>query len=68
MAKKYVPVRMPLEAYNNVILKRKKMVDAVKQISNKKINIPLTTVWKMISENPMHLPDEYLIKKVKKKR
>jgi len=66
--RKYVPVRMPIEAYNNIIIKRNKMKSVVTELTGKQINIPLTTVWKMVAKNPLNLPDEYLVKKVKRKR
>ena len=68
MTKKYVPVRMPLEAYNNIMLKKRKMEGVIKELTRNDIKVPLTTVWTMVSKNPLQLPDEYLIKKVKRKR
>jgi hypothetical protein len=68
MAKKYVAVRMPVEAYNNLNFKKRKIEKVVRQITNKKINIPLTKIIIAVSENPINLTDDYVLKLAKRKR
>lgn len=68
MVKKYIAVRVPVEAYNNLNIKKKKMEQVVNQITRKQIRIPLTKVLIAVSENPIDLSDNYLLKLAKKKR
>lgn len=65
---KYVAVRMPKEAYDNFVNKKRRMEGAVKKIIRKRVRIPLTKVFIAISENPITLPDDYVIKMVKVKK
>lgn len=67
MSKKYVAVRMPVEAYKNFQEKQKKMETTVFKIIRKVRKIPLTKVFIATSENPIILDDDYLMKLVKKK-
>lgn len=66
--RKYVPVRMPLEAYKNYLKRQEKMEQVVKRITRKVVRIPLTKVFVVSSENPINLPDEYVLGLSKKRR
>ena len=64
----YVAVRMPIEAYNNYVKRQEKMEGVIKNITKKKINVPLTKVFTISSEAPINLPDEYLISVAKRRK
>lgn len=66
--KKYVHVRMPEEAYKNYVRRQQRMESVVKQITKKKIAIPLTEVFKLSSEASINLPDDYLISVAKRRK
>lgn len=68
MVKKYVPVRFPIEAYQNLQRKKEKMEEAVRQITGKQQKIPLTKVLIAISKKPLTIQDDVLLKLIRKKR
>ena len=69
MTRKYKDVRMPLEAYKNFMVKKERMENVIKKITNKlKYKIPLTKVFIITSKTPITIHDENLINLVKKKK
>ena len=71
MIKKYIAVRFPLEAYNNLIEKKIRMEKAIMQLTGRKETIPLTKIITTISRTPITLNDDTLVnlsrgKKVRK--
>lgn len=68
MAKKYIMVRIPLEAYKNLEKKQDKMQKVVQNIIRKPVNIPMTKVILAVSENPSEIKDDYLMSKIRKRR
>ncbi len=57
---KYVNVRMPLDAYNNWVLKQKKMQLEIKDMTGKDRHIPLTNIFRMASKKPIYMEDREL--------
>jgi len=68
MTKKYVPIRFPKIAYENLIAKQKKMEDVAKEILGKPVSIPLTKILVSITKSPLILSDKAVIALVKKKK
>ena len=66
--KKYVAVRMPLEAYNNFCNRKVKMESVAKKITKRVIRIPLTKIFRLSAENPINIHDEELIKVIRRSR
>ena len=66
--RKYVPVRMPVEAYNNYLERQIKMEQVVKRITRKVVRIPLTKIFMVSSENPINLPDDYVLRLTKRRK
>ena len=66
--KKYRPVRLPEEAYNNLIAKKIKMQNTIRSLTGKNIKVPLTNILIEMSRNPLELQDERLFKMRLKKR
>ena len=66
--KRYVAVRMPVEAYNQFCDRKRKMETVAKKITKRVIRIPLTKVFKISAENPINIADDNLIKVIRKKR
>jgi len=65
----YVPFRMPKIAYDNLVNKKLKMENFVRMITKRKVvRIPLTKVIIAVSENPITLPEDYVLKLALKKR
>ena len=65
---KYIPVRMPVLAYNNYVKRQEKMEKVIKKITQKTTSVPLTKVFLISSEAPINLPDEYLLGITKKRK
>jgi len=65
---KYIPVRMPILAYNNYVKRQEKMENVIKKITQKTTSVPLTKVFLISSEAPINLPDEYLLGITKKRK
>lgn len=66
IVKKYVPVRMPLEAYKNYVKRQEKIERTIKKITKKTVRIPLTRIFEISSENPINLADKEVVKKSQK--
>ena len=66
MVKKYILVRMPIEAYKGFEDKRKKMQTRVKTWTGKDVKIPFTQALRVISSNPTEIHENKIIKLVKK--
>ncbi len=67
--RKYIHVRMPLEAYKNYTKRQARMENVVKQITRKKVvRIPLTKIFEVSATAPINLPDDYVLKLTKKRR
>lgn len=59
---KYKPMRVPVEAYNNLVQKKSKMEEAIRNITKRNnISIPLTKVLTAITSNKISIRDEDLI-------
>lgn len=68
MAKKYIAVRMPIKAYQNFMDKKFKMEGVISQVIRRKMNIPLTKVFMAVSENPIEIDDEYMLKLTRRRK
>jgi len=68
MVKKYIAVRFPKEAYENLQRKKKRMEEVVRQITGKQQTIPLTKVIIALSNKPLTIHDDSLLKLIRKKR
>ena len=68
MTRKYVHIRVPIKAYENLVNKQTKMEQTVRQIVNRPVSVPLTKVLLAITENPINLPDNYLVSLTKRRR
>jgi len=66
MPKKYVAVRMHIEAYKKFCVRKVKLENVASKITKKQIKIPLTKVFTISAENTINLPDDYVIKVAKK--
>jgi hypothetical protein len=62
MAKKYIAVRVSLEAYKSFKIKQKNMNEMYRKITGKKKAIPLTKVINVSSKEPIFINDRELIK------
>ena len=58
MVKKYIAVRMPIEAYKKIVIKKVKLEKVGTRLIGKPVKIPLTRVFKVMADNPIKLPDE----------
>lgn len=67
MVKKYILVRMPIEAYNDFKNKKKKMETRVKSWTGKNVSIPMTQVYKTIASNPSEIHENKIIRLVKRR-
>lgn len=63
--KKYKIVRMPREAYDDLIRKKIQMENNLKNILGKKKNIPFTRVVRVVAKQPIYLDDFELSKMIK---
>ena len=57
MTTKYKQVRMPLKAYQNLIIKKIKMESDYKKLTGKNKRIPMTRLIIKLSENPIYFYD-----------
>lgn len=62
MTKKYIQVRVPKEAYDNLRIKQDRMQRTASEITGKSIKIPITKVLNTILARPFNLEDETLVK------
>jgi len=67
MTKKYMAVRMPVEAYKKIIVKKVRLEKVGSKLIGKPVTIPLTRVFKVMAENPIVLPDD-IVKNLFRKR
>lgn len=65
---RYVHVRFPQIAYENLNNKRKKVEQTLFQITGKKIRVPLTKVLTALTENETKINDDYLINLFNRRR
>lgn len=70
---KYKPLRVPIEAYDNLVNKKLKIEQTLFNLTKKNIKIPLTKILIAVAENPITLYDKYLLdlasgKKIKNKK
>lgn len=68
MVKKYVMVRMPIEADEGYKRKRALMVKRVKAWTGKDVKISMTDAHKLFSKTPNEIPEGNVIRLVKKKK
>lgn len=68
MSKKYKPVRMPREAYDNFMRKKTDMERAIKELTGKNVRIPLTNIFKAVSKKQIFFGDGQIVKLVKRRR
>ena len=68
MVKKYVMVRMPIEADEGYKRKRNLMIKRVKSWTGKDIKISMTDAHKLFSKTPNEIPEANVIRLVKKKK
>ena len=68
MSKNYKPIRFPIEAYNNLLDKQKKMSEEASRLLGKQIKIPFTKIITIMSRNPLFLDDKSLIALIKKRK
>lgn len=59
---KYIPIRMPREAYNNLLTKKLRMESIIKQITGKDMKVPFTRILKEMSSSPLNLQDEQVLR------
>ena len=59
---KYVPIRMPREAYENLLIKRRKMEGIIKQITGKDMKVPFTKILNEMSSYPLNLQDDQVVR------
>lgn len=67
MVKKYVLVRMPIEAYKGFMGKKEKMESTVKNYTGKETRIPLTKVFIEVANNPTEIHEKRIIRLTKKR-
>lgn len=68
MVKKYVMVRMPVEANEGYKKKRALMVKRVKTWTGKDVKISMATAHKLFAKTPNEIPEVNVIRLVKKKK
>jgi len=68
MVKRYVMVRMPVEADENYKKKRALMVKRVKAWTGKDVKIKMTDAHKLFSKTPNEIPEANVIRLVKRKK
>ena len=68
MSIKYKPMRIPNVAYDNFLIKKRKMEYKIKDILGKDVRIPLTKVLIAISQNSVTIPDQDLLKLINKRK
>lgn len=67
MVKKYILVRMPIEAYKGFTRRKCKMEKSFKSWTGKEIKIPMTRVYIESANNPVEIHEDKIIKLVKRK-
>lgn len=60
-------IRCDYDSYNLIKLKKKKMEETAKYLTNKNINIPLKNVIKVLASKPIYLDDNNLLDLAKEK-
>jgi|TARA_R100001530_G_scaffold107250_2_gene74975 hypothetical protein len=68
MAKKYVFVRMPLDTFEGFKMKKLKMQEDIKDLTGKNVELTMPKVFKLVSQNPVEIDKDYLVKFAKLKR
>jgi len=68
MVKKYVMVRMPIEANKGYEKKRDLMIKRVKSWTGKDIKISMTNAHILFAKTPNEIPEANVIRLVKKKK
>jgi len=68
MNKRYVQVRMPLKAHDNLVIKKNKMELDYQKLTGKRKKIPMTKLLIKMSESPIYFYDnKEFIKQFKRK-
>ena len=65
---KYVQVRFPKEAYDNLLQKRQKIEEELRGMTRGKVRVPLTKVLIAITAKPVFLDNDYLKSLIGRKR
>lgn len=65
---KYKSMRIPETAYNNFLIRKVNIENAIKELTGKHINIPLTKVITTVSSVPITISDDYLLDIARKKK
>ncbi len=60
MSANYRPMRIPIEVYENLRKKRKKMEEVASEIAGRKVTIPFTKILKTLTARPLVLNDKQL--------
>ena len=68
MVKKYVMVRLPLEASKGYEKKRDLMVKRVKSWTGKDVKITMADAHRLFARTPNEIPEVNVVKLVKKKK
>ena len=68
--RRYIQIRFPSEAYDNLLIKRAKIEEDLKQMrgGNKNYKLPLTKALIAITDNPVTIGPEYLEKLMREGR
>jgi len=67
MVKKYILVRVPVEAMKGFRLKKAKMENTVKVYTGKVVKIPMTKVLTAVANSPTEIHEQRIVKLVKRK-
>ena len=67
MVKKYVLMRVPIEAVKGFQEKQIKMTRTIKVFTGKDVKIPMTQVMRFIAVNPTEIHEKTLIRFAKRK-
>ena len=65
--RKYVPMRVPVDVYDEAVKVKGKLEKAGQEILGKPVRIPLTRVLRIKMKTPTTIPD-YTLKKILKKK
>ena len=68
MAKRYIFVRMPVETFEGFKMKKVKMESDIKDITGKNVDLTMPKVFKLVSQNPVEIDKDFLVKFAKLKR
>lgn len=66
--KKYVAVRIPKDVYEDALRAQKKLEDTATELLGRPKRIPLTRVFRIKMSMPTTIPNEAIIKLIKRKR